>query len=97
MSLVEPHAAVHLPPTACTVPGAGPEYCQQRHLPFTEPHSDIAVFERRQLPRRPQHSELARARPLARVRLAGLGGLGGVARTGRVAVEEGLTGAVRVR
>ena len=64
VSLLDPHAAVHLPLTDCTVPAAGPEYCQQRHLPFTEPHSDAAVFERMQVPRRPQHSELPVHAPL---------------------------------
>jgi len=66
VSLVDPQAAVHLPLTTCTVPGALPEYCQQKHCPWAAPHSDIAVLPRRQSPPRPtaQQSEVFEHCPL---------------------------------
>ena len=69
-----PHAAVHLPLlTDCTVPGALPAYCQQRHLPCTAPHTDMAVLPTQTPPTpRRQHSWLREHWPLPGVGLAGL-------------------------
>jgi hypothetical protein len=58
-SVLAPHAAVHFPePTACTVPGAAPAYCQQKHWPCTEPHTDMAVLPRTQSPPRPRAQQI---------------------------------------